>query len=363
MSFTPLVALKSKMGEFDSLLHLDNHENSTPRVVIELLDSVRPAGRGVFRSLMDAAVELAGRGRPAWIDPHLLTPAGGLAQCAGGPFEHLDNCIENALQDKFGLLIPDVPALIPVVPASATDGELRTIALLQEHRPREVVVRFRDLGADRLADRLRHIASLTRLGDQAMHAVIDLGHVQNVDQRQVESAVVLARALTDHLGPASTTLLAGSIPDTRHGYATTVRDRPEVRLWRELVARVSEAQIHYGDYGVVHPRPSAAGGTGGRLPNPYFVYTVPGNVITLRRQLVRESGKVAEGAAGEAFSDIADELVARQEFAGTGYSWGDRELAACRRGGNRTAGSVPRWIAMATSHHIAHLTRRAPAEL
>ncbi|MET9230438.1 hypothetical protein [Lentzea sp. NPDC003310] len=363
MSFTPLVALKSKTGEFDSLRHLDEGENAAPRVIVELLDSVQPEGRGVIRSLVDAAVELAVRGRPAWVDPHLLTSAGGLAQCAGGPFEHLDNRIENALQDRCGLFTPDVPALVPVVPASATDTQLRAIALLQEHRPREVVVRFRDLGTDRLADRLGHIAHLTRLGDQAMHAVIDLGHVETVHPRQVEAARSLARALTDHLGPASTTLLAGSVPHTRLGYATTVRDRVEVRLWSEVAAGVGGAVIHYGDYGVVHPHPPAVSGGDARLPNPYFVYTVPGNAITLRRQLDREGGKVAEGAAVEAFSDIADELVARQEFAGSGYSWGDRELAGCRRGGDRTAGSVPRWIALATSHHIAHLTRRAPGEL
>ena len=358
MSFKPLVALKSKMGELDSLLHLGDRENSIPRIIIELLDSVQPEGRGLVRSLVDAAVELVGRGHPVWIDPHLLSPAAGLAHCPGGPFEHLDNRIE----DEFGLFPSDFPAFIPVVPASASDDQLRAVALLQEHRPRDVAVRFRGPSTEGLGDRLRHIARLTRLDGHVMHAVIDLGHVEDVQPRQVGLVRSLATALTDHLGPDSTTLLAGSTPVTRHGYATTVRDRPEVRIWREVAGGVSGAQINYGDYGVVHPRPSASG-SNARLPHPYFSYTVPGSVIALRRKLVRESGKVAEGAAGEAFADIADELVARPEFAGSGFSWGDRELTRCRRGGDRTAGSVPRWIAMATSHHLEHLTRRAPAEL
>jgi hypothetical protein len=364
MSLKPLVAMKSKMGEFDSLRHLRGHEDSTPRIIIELLDSVQPEGRGLVRSLVDAAVELVERGHPAWIDPHLLSSSGGLAQCPGGPFGHLDERIENALEDKLGLFVPDAPAFIPVIPASATDEQLRTVALLQEHRPREIVVRFRDLGTavDRLGDRLRHIADRTSLGDRAMHAVIDLGHVEDVRPQQVELVRSLATALTDRLGPDSTTVLAGSTPVTRHGYDTTVRDRPEVRIWREVAGGVTGAEINYGDYGVVHPRPSASG-PNARLPNPYFSYTVPGGVIALRRPLVRESGKVVEGAAGEAFADIADELVARPEFAGSGYSWGDRELAGCRRGGDRSAGSVPRWIAMAMSHHLEHLTRRAPGEL
>ncbi|MFJ8960742.1 hypothetical protein ACIRG5_15280 [Lentzea sp. NPDC102401] len=366
MSFRPLVAMKSKIGEFESLRHLGDHGDSTPRVIIELLDSVQPEGRGqLMPALVGAAVRLAECGRPVWIDPYLLSPAAALARCPGGAFEHLDNRIENALADEFGLLAPDVPALIPVIPVSATDDRLRTVALLQEHRPREIVVRFRDLRITtvQLVDRLRHIARRTRIDDNTMHAVIDLGHVETVHPQQVEQAMSLARALTDHLGPDSTTLLAGSTPATRHGFATAVRDRPEVRIWREVAAGVSGAQINYGDYGVAHPNPPAPGNPGPRTINPYLFYTVPNCVIAMRRQLVRESGKVAPGAAAEAFTDLADELVARPEFAGSGYSWGDRELAGCRRGGGQTASSVSRWIAMAMSHHLEHLTQRAPSEL
>ncbi|GHH50354.1 beta family protein [Lentzea cavernae] len=363
MSFRPLIAMKSKMGEFDSLLHLGDGKNSTPRVIIELLDSVQPEGRGLLRSLVLAAVELSKRGDPAWIDPYLLSSAAALAQCPGGPFEYLDNRIENALHEELGLFVPDAPAFVPVIPASATDDRLGSVAMLQEHRPRDIVVRFRDLGTAQLGERLRHIARLTHLADNAMHAVIDLGHVENVDPQQVGLAMSLATALSDHLGPASTTLLAGSTPATRNGFATTVRDRPEVRIWREVASGVSDAQIHYGDYGVVHPRTSAPAAPGPRTINPYLFYTVPGGVIALRRQLDRDSGKVVEGSAGEAFSDIADELVARPEFAGSSYSWGDRELAGCRRGGSRTASTVSRWVAMATSHHLEHLTRRPPDEL
>ncbi|MFJ5988858.1 hypothetical protein [Lentzea sp. NPDC092896] len=366
MSFSPLVAMKSKMGEFESLHHLGDHGDSTPRVIIELLDSVQPEGRGLLMpALVEAAVRMAERGRPVWIDPHLLSPAAALARDPGGALEHLDNRIENALADNLGLLAPDVPALVPVIPVSATDDQLRTVALLQEHRPREIAVRFRDLrgAAGQLGDRLRHIARVARLDDNAMHAVIDLGHVEIVHPHQVGLALSLARTLTEHLGPASTTLLAGSAPAARHGFATAVRDRPEVRIWREVADGVSGAQINYGDYGVAHPHPPAASTPGPRTINPYLFYTVPNCVITMRRPLVRESGKVAPGAAAEAFTDLADELVARPEFAGSGYSWGDRELAGCRRGGGQTASGVSRWIAMAMSHHLEHLTRRAPSEL
>ncbi|WP_407638786.1 beta family protein [Allokutzneria albata] len=50
------------------------------------------------------------------------------------------------------------------------------------------------------------------------------------------------------------------------------------------------------------------------------------------------------------------------DFAGSDYSWGDRELVRCRRGGKGRAGAPRRWIAMATSHHLGHLSRRTSAE-
>ncbi|MFC3894730.1 hypothetical protein ACFOWZ_24885 [Lentzea rhizosphaerae] len=364
MSFKPLIAMKSKMGEFESLLNLTGR--NSPRVVVEVLDSVAPEGRGrLMKALVDASVLMAQRLQPVWIDLHLLSPAAALSHCPGGPFEHLDNRIEQALLDRWGMLAPDVPALIPVVSDLATDDELRRVAMLQEHRPRPVVIRFRhlDLSADQLDDQLRRIGRGARIHDNPVHAIIDLGHVEAVQPRQAEAALSLARSLTARLGPSSTTLLAGSIPADRHGFVTAVRDRPEVLLWREIASRMNGAELHYGDYGVVHARPPAQGKPGPRTINPYLYYTVPNCVIAMRRQLARDAGKVAPGAAGEAFTDLADELVSRPEFAGRDYSWGDGELVGCSRTGGRTASTVSRWVAIAMSHHLEHLVRRAPSEL
>lgn len=123
--------------------------------------------------LVTTAAHLAELGRPVWIDTHLLCPAAGLSHCPGGPIEHLDHRIENALLDKFGLLTPDVPAF----PGFNDRRPTQSRALLQEHRPREVVVRFRNLhiATNQIGDRLRHIARLTQIGDNTMHAVTDTG--------------------------------------------------------------------------------------------------------------------------------------------------------------------------------------------
>jgi hypothetical protein len=366
MPFRPLVVVKSKMGEFEALRHLIDRGVATPRVIVELLDSVQLEGGGqLLPALVKAAVQMAARHQPLWIDSHLLSPAAALSPHPGGPYAQLDTRIESALLDEYGLLAPDVPAFIPVVAASATDDELSAVALLQEHRPRPVVIRFRNLGVStrELDDCFQRVVRRTRADQNLWHAVVDLGFVETVHPGQVRAAVSLAQAVADRLGPQSITLLAGSIPATRHGFATAVRDRPEVPLWLEVTHGVKEVEINYGDYGVVHPNPPRAGNPGPRTVYPYLYYTVPNAVIAMRRQPAREIGKVAPGAVAEAFSELAGELVARPEFAGSTFSWGDGELARCRSGRGRTASTVSRWVAYATSHHLEHLAQRGTSGL
>ncbi|WP_196777718.1 beta family protein [Lentzea aerocolonigenes] len=366
MSFRPLVVIKSKMGEFEALRHLIDRGVATPRVLVELLDSIQWDGRGqLLQSLVKAATQMAARQQPLWIDSHLLSPSASLARHPGGSFEQLDNRIESALLDEYGLLAPDVPAFIPVVTASAADDELRAVAMLQEHRPRPIVIRFRNLGvsARELDDGVRRVIRATRADKNLSHAIVDLGFVETVQLRQVRAAVWLAQAVLDRLAPQSITLLAGSIPATRHGFATTVRDRPEVPLWLEVAHGINGAEINYGDYGVVHPNAPRAGSPGPRTVYPYLYYTVPNCVIAMRRQPAKEFGNVAPGAAGKAFGELAGELVARPEFAGSNFSWGDGELARCRSGRDRAASSVSRWVAYATSHHLEHVAQRGTSGL
>ncbi|MBB5804857.1 hypothetical protein F4560_004625 [Saccharothrix ecbatanensis] len=365
MTFTPLVALKSKKGELDALRHLPAIPATRPAILVELLDSVGVAEGGqLLPGLTRAAVDAAAHDKPLWIDAHLLSATSPLARQPGGPFEFLDKQIGNALHDELGLLALDVTALIPVIADSATDDELRTISLLRQHRPRDVVVRVRGVATPpaEVVDRLRRVVSRTGVEAGQLHAVLDLGFVETVQPTQVTRAARLIGTVLDAIGPSSTTLLAGSIPAGRNGFATTARHRPEVPLWHAVTEQTGGV-VNYGDYGVVHPVPPKGGAPGPRTVNPYLYYTAPGSMVALRRQLAREDGKPVRGAAVEAFTALAEELLARPEFAGRNFSWGDHELTRCGRGGGRTAGTVPRWIAIATSHHIGHVTRRAPSDL
>ncbi|WP_370310953.1 hypothetical protein [Amycolatopsis sp. WAC 01376] len=82
-----------------------------------------------------------------------------------------------------------------------------------------------------------------------------------------------------------------------------------------------------------------------RTPFPYPCYRVPRNTVILHRKAEKDD------VPAERFTDLIDELVTRNEFAGPDYAWAITNWrgADVQAG---PAGSVPRWVAMATSHHL-----------
>jgi hypothetical protein len=355
-SVRPLVALKCKIGELDALSNVSSGHDAPVQMMVELLDSVKPSGK-VLPALVRAAIRLAASDRALWLDTTWLSPTSPLAQQPGGVFEYLDNIIESAVVKAHGLLAPDLAGLIPVVSVDASNDELRRVHLLIEHKERDIAIRIRRPGRSThdLVERIRSAMRLTGAKAEQVHAVIDVEFVEAVRAQNVAAIAETVAAMSDLLGPGSTTLLAGSIPSTRTTYATILRDRPEVTLWNE-VSRSSACEVSYGDYGVAHPKPPDSGDNA-RSPFPYLCYTVPRKTVILRRK--KEKGDVP----AELFADLVEELIERDDFAGPDYSWGDRELTRCRHKGGQTAGSVSRWVAMATSHHLEHVARRTEADL
>ncbi|MFD9738607.1 hypothetical protein [Umezawaea sp. NPDC059074] len=346
MAGEPVIAVQSKVGELEALLHAQDDVQP----MVDLLDKPPRSKDQVLAKVVDAAVHLAERGRPLWVDIHRLTAASALGTTPGGAFEQLEERVEA----RFGLIPPPGPALVPVVSEDSSAEVLGKVARLRQHEDRPVVVRVRDvtLPIAELANRMARVADLTGAND--LHVVLDVGYFEAVTPLLLKSVVDTARSLDRW---TSVTLLAGSVPtNSRTGYATVTEVRHELGLWRE-VNRLVAAPVRYGDYGVVHPVPARQGpDSNARQPNPYLHYTIEGGRIVLRRQVNRSSS----GAFAEGFADLAGELVRSPDFAGHDYSWGDEQLEMCGRGTDK-AGTSSRWIAMATSHHIRHVTLETAA--
>jgi hypothetical protein len=351
----PLVALKCKVGELEALRNLRSENDAQVQLMIELLDSMKPGG-DLLDAFVRAAVRMAEFGRSLWLDTTWLTSASPFTNQSETVFEQLEDLVRRTLRENYEHYAPRC-RLTPVVSIEAADDELNDVHAAIDERDREVVVRIRGRTTPvaELAGRVRRIARSAGSQGHRVHAIIDLGFIQGVRDSGAAAVTESAKVLSELLGPESITLLSGSTPRSRTTYETIERARLEVSLWN-AVRQGGAEEVGYGDYGVTHPDPPVTS-RNSRNPHPYLCYTVPRKSVVLRRR--PEAGD----ASAEAFADLAEELVDRPDFAGSGYSWGDEVLAQCRRRGERSAGSVSKWVAMATSHHIEHVSRRAASEL
>lgn len=355
---TPLLAVKSKEGELDALLHTREFDGRV-QVMIELLDEVPPAGR-VARKIVKFCVEAALAGMPPWIDTTWLSAVNSLAGSRWAAFERFEHDIENTVKDMLSGV--GGPFLIPVVAADADSQQLDRLRTLLEHEKRQVAIRIgRGMSVTaELGRSIERVATVLRCAIDNLHLVFDEGYVPTFEEHRVRTIVETVTALDQRFRVASLTLLAGSVPSKRTNYETHTRERAEVLLWR-AVQRGCGRSIRYGDYGVVHPDPPTVRERPS-TPNPYIHYTVPNATLSIARRIPERRGSaVPSGASERYFLEVASELVQRPEFAGPNFSWGDRHLSSCRTRPTMRMGNSTKWISLATSHHVAHLARRMDA--
>lgn len=276
--------------------------------------------------------------------------------------QHLDDQIEEGLngkdQEQGSLELFDAPGMIPVVSADAGDKHLNEVRMLVEHKRRQVAVRCGTdsrIGRVPLIEQVERVAEAVQVSTRDLHVLLDEVFIETADeQRALRLAATLSEVRESHEF-ASIGLLSGSTPQKRRDYSTHVRKRPEVELW-ESVQRQCEYPLRYGDYGVVHPRMADASGVPAQ-PNPYINYTVPGACLSITRSVPGRGPALPPGGGERYFIDAADELVNHEKFAGIDFSWGDQRFYWCRMERSPAMGSSQKWIALATSHHLAHLSR------
>lgn len=360
MDFTSLVALKSKTGELDAAIAIEPAAAERVQLLVELVVELKAEGGRLLSKLDKTVVRLHELGQVALLDATRLHRSSALWDEPQGPLNHLSRRLIKVLESKRGLFAHDRPPFIPVASAEDSDARLADIALVREAHDCPVGLR---VGPKLLFDprvakvRILHCVNQLNAEPHEVMLLLDLDYVLNVVQA-METACL---RLIDMLKPeafASVTLLAGGIPDSRgRPLVSGEHQRRELVLWRRIASRLPG--VRYGDYGVVHPRelPPRKSNTPMNTPNPYVYYTCPEqSSFYVRRMNRARNGRPLPGEhPGVYFKEIAEELVGSQEYCrNKADAWGDRELGLCASGDVRAAGSA-RWIAIGTSHHIAHL--------
>lgn len=353
LDFTSLVVLKTKEGERKALEEAKNAETAGMRICLELTDRQDPMPR--------KWAELVAKQRLSGTT--FLVDATRLEQVSPNQFEGPLGYASDQVIKQMGLL--QRCPFIPVVPLNAREEHIPEAAALREEHDSLIGVRIQvaEQHPQEAVELLQRRMKQLRVEPDMVALLLDTEYLasEEVQQRRAAQCAALL-AETARLPFESTTLLGSSIPpgNKRSQLKPGNLIRHELRLWRQF--KKTNPALHYGDYGVVHPVPAEPPAqVGGGKFNPYLFYTAGERSHFSLRKLDRDprTGKVLDSEdPAEHFQDLAEEVINSDYYQQHSTdSWGDECLQKCAKG-NERAGSPAKWIAIGTSHHLAHLSRK-----
>jgi hypothetical protein len=184
--------------------------------------------------------------------------------------------------------------------------------------------------------------------------ILDLRAVSPNEENTLRAAIpVLVRSILDLGEWRSFTLAATAFPETLIELppsSVSLIARLEWIVWRNLIARRRIPRLpSFGDYAVASPQPSEVDPRIMR-PSASIRYTTDDAWLIPKARNLRDFGFAQ-------FHDVCRDLIARAEYSGPGFSWGDWYIDECANHRVGT-GNLTTWRKAGTSHHLACVTRQ-----
>lgn len=340
-----VAAVQNRKGELDALRHASDEtwERMTP-----LVEFVGPKGRtdplkvATVRAWVTRVATAVGS-HPVYLD--MMRPAPTFpVETSGGTTPVLE--VIYAAARKRGL------RFVPVAHAGGRSTHFKLVAEAAAHDGHGAALRYaiRDIALPEGTTQRTHLEGLlTTLGIDVEDAdlLVDLGYIDPDVELDVAPTLL---ELEDVGSWRSIVVLATSIPSMMGCIAEGTVGSLARREW-DVWCQLSQAGLSrlpaFGDYAVQHPRPPEEGGGPGMRAN--IRYTANG--VTL---IARGHGAVIQ-EGNEQYRLLCEQLVARSDFAGPDYSWGDSVINDCADG-IREPGGQSLWRGVGTSHHMRVVT-------
>ncbi|WP_240519537.1 beta family protein [Amycolatopsis antarctica] len=353
-SFHTLIALRAKQGEFAALNQLNTADDV--RQVQPLLEfeanGMTPAKQLIE---VEAVVRHLHRlGRHAMLDASDTVGKTGFGNgTAGAVGELVDRLSRQADLFDNDATVP----FIPVIRSDATQSAASTTSRLCQELGAGGALRIRTIGAT--ADQYEQLFRWLHVEPADLDLIVDLRYVDQAGARLTEDIAATLDTLS-LFGPfRSRSLLCGSVPSSLKETAIWEAPRVEEQLWAS-VAQGGYADLHLGDYGVVHPLT----GPGFRSKHVSVKYTCPYHWLYIRQRMAEPEDaveKYEENVRAHTFRIVFREVVESDSFFGPDFSWGDREILDAAEGRGHGLGSTTKPVAFATSHHLSYLAKRTAA--
>jgi hypothetical protein len=341
--------LQNKSGELDALGHASASawERMTP--LLELVGPRNPRdpmNASLIAGWVKRASAVVGT-RPLYLDILRLEPTASVRTTGG---------LRPALGEIYAAARKRDMRFIPVVSVGeTTDAHMDLVRAALIGDARGVGLRYRILKVvppTGLSRRAVLETELERLSvkPEDCDLLIDLEYMD--EDKEIDPADVAAQL--DEMDAAgrwrSLVVIGTSMPKMmgaiKEGTVGAL-PRREWDLWTEILAQQPSRVPAFGDYAVQNPAPPTDGGSNKGRSN--IRYTAE------RETLVARGFGPAIQQGPEQYRTLCQQLVARPEFAGRTYSWGDETIADCAdeviEPGSRNA-----WRGAGTSHHFQLVT-------
>jgi hypothetical protein len=202
-----------------------------------------------------------------------------------------------------------------------------------------------------LAAALDQLLAAIQVAPDAVDLIIDLRAVAAAFPSFLAQAVeqfINAMARRDEW--RTLTLASSAFPDNLAGRpAASTIPRHDWELWNAAVARQPRRLPAFGDYAIQSP-PLA-------VYLPYMEPAASVRYATDTEWLILRGRSVRRGSGFSQFHSLSRTLIARPEYRGAAFSWGDAFIDACAQ---RTSnpGSLTTWRKVGTSHHLELVARQ-----
>lgn len=244
---------------------------------------------------------------------------------------------------------------VKTIPVTATDrkGEYRVaVCTVAKEMGNGLAVRLYENDLEIPAETIAVLAKIAADSDCSeakIDLLIDLKRIHFPRLPEMRSRVLDFLAALDSKPTYRSVILAGSsIPLDLAGIPELQErnvPRLEWQLWRDVrVARGNRRSPSYGDYRTVRPEYDDRI-RGFKHINAKIFYTTPEFL-----RVVRGQSRMKEKLEFQ-YPKLARRLIAGSAFAGSAFSWGDAQIAACARW-PEGFGMPAKWIAITTSHHV-----------
>jgi hypothetical protein len=345
--------LKGKLGEYNALSSLAEDVKAALTPMIEIPPIQWDFENEVPLKSIDAHLEKVvgqlktswGTARPIFLDLRLLQPD---EKMIGGVHPIL--ALAGEAKEE-GVLF------VPVTGLRRNSGATQAVAAAAKLQGNGACIRlegedFRDIRV--LETELSALVDALGTPPEETDLVLDLGAIG-------EAATTTALAVTSMISDLplvarwrTLTVASSSFPENLSGVSAAsslLAPRADWLAWRGVIDRATSLKRipTFGDYAIAHPDLSDVDPRIMRM-SANLRYTTDENWLLLKGRDVRRHGF-------DQFYALCKDLVARPEYCGASFSWGDKQISKCATG-PLNPGNATTWRKIGTSHHLTFVVRQ-----